>query len=102
MSRGCEMHGMAHGRCALCDHASTHGVRTAFSAPDTPCGQICQSALWLLQNGADHQIKPLVAPASFDALAAAVLEAEYLVPFGTTRSTNSIPPFDPLISSLRI
>ncbi len=100
MAHACGMHGMAH--CASCKHASANGAGGALSGLDACSGQICNSVLVLVQNPPDHGIKPSVPPASIDIPAPPVLEGTRALRFRDARSTKSILPFDPLISSLRI
>jgi hypothetical protein len=98
----CTMHGMSHGHCASCKHASANGVSTSLSTLGICCGQTCNSVLGLVQNLADHEIKPLVGTASIDILAPPLLEGTHPVRLRDTRSIRYILLFDPLISSLRI
>jgi hypothetical protein len=102
MEHACGMHAMAQAHCASCKHASANGASGALSARDACSGQICNSALGLVQNPPDHGIKPSVSPVSIDILAPPVLEGTRALHFRDARSSKSILPFDPLISSLRI
>lgn len=102
MAHACDMHGMAQGRCESCKYVSVNGPRGTISALETCSGQICNSVLGLVQNRPNYGFKPLVALVSVEALAPPVLEGMRPLRFKDSRSTKSIPPFDPLISSLRI
>ena len=102
LAHACGMHGMAQGQCAMCNHASASGTNSAASAPETCSDQICNSVLGLLQNRHDFGIEPSVAAIPLDVVIPPVLEGDSSVRFRTARSTQSIPRFDPLISSLRI
>jgi hypothetical protein len=98
----CAMHEMAHGHCAPRKHASINGMSTSLSTLGTCSGQACNSALELMQNRTDPEVKPLVVAISSDILISPILERTRQVHFRDARSTRSIPPFDPLISSLRV
>lgn len=103
MEPACVMHEMSHGHCAMCEHASANHSSNTLSAPETCSSQICSSVLDLPQTRIDHEIKPLGSPVSVDILAASIHERALAVHLRDPRSTKSIPPpFDPLISSLRI
>ena len=99
---GCAMHGIAHAHCASCKHAYANGAGGALSARGACSGQICNSVLGLVENPPDHGTKPSVSPVSVDILAPPVPEDTRMFHFRDARSTKSILPFDPLISSLRI
>jgi hypothetical protein len=98
----CAMHEMAHGHCASCKHASANDTSTSLSTLGTCSGQTCNSVLELVQNRPDPEVKPLVVAISFDIYTHPILKGKRHVHFQDARSTKSIPPFDPLISSLRI
>jgi hypothetical protein len=98
----CAMHEMAHGHCASCKHASANGTSTSLSTLGTCSGQNCNGALALVQIRPDSEIKPLVVAKSFDIPTPPVIRATRPVYLRIARSTRSIPPFDPLISILRI
>ena len=100
MVPSCAMHGMAQGHCALCKYASDK--RTSNSAPETCSGQICNSVLGLVQNRLDHGINIVVAPVTFEILVPLFQDRARAAQFRDARSTKSILPFDPLISTLRI
>jgi len=97
----CAMHAMAHGHCASCKHAFANGTNASFSTMGTCSDQTCSSVLDLAQSRPDN-IRPVVSARSFDILRAPVLEDTHSVRSRDARSTRSISPFDPLISSLRI
>lgn len=98
----CAMHQMANGHCASCKHASANSKNASLSTLGTCSGQTCNSVLELVQSRPDHQIRPSVATVSFDILSPPVLEDTHPVRFRHARSTRFIPPFDPLLSNLRI
>lgn len=98
----CQMHGMAHCHNPSCQHASVNAASTAVSAPETCSGQICQNVLAFPQNRLHQEIKTLAAVVAPDIPALLTLERRPLARFRASRSAQSIPPFDPLISSLRI
>jgi hypothetical protein len=98
----CTMHGMAHGLCASCKHASANDASGTLSALDTCSGQICSSVLGLVQNRPDREIELLVALVSIDILAPPVREGARSLRFIDARSTTYVLPFDPMISGLRI
>jgi hypothetical protein len=102
MSHECGMHHMNNGHCASCKHASVSGTTTILAASETCSGQICNSVLGLPQNRAGQEIKPLVATVFLVHLDLQVPEGESPLQLRTARSTEFIPPFDPLGSSLRI
>jgi hypothetical protein len=102
MAHACGMHGMAQGHyCASCKHSSVNDASGNLSAVDCS-GQICNSVLGLVQKNPDHGFKPLVAQVSIDAIAPPVLGGMRPLDFKNSRCARSIPPFDPLISSLRV
>jgi hypothetical protein len=101
-AHACGMHGMAHAHCASCKHASANSTNASLSTPKTCSGQTCNSILELVQVRTDPEVRPLVVAVSFDILAPSVLEDTHPARFRNGRSTRSIPPFDPLISGLRI
>lgn len=111
-------------RCATMGHADTQnsmpGITNCHGMSNHPAigaasyavlaahgcsSEICQSDLSLLQNRTTQEIGAL--PLS---MVTAVVVSSPAKPFqntirlwlGANRCTNSIPPFDPLISSLRI
>lgn len=98
----CQMHGMAHCHNPSCQHASVDAASTAVSAPETCSGQICQNVLALPQNRLHQEIRTLAAVVSLDIPKPLTRERKPLARFRASRSTKSIPSFDPLISSLRI
>jgi len=98
----CTMHGMAYGHCASCNHASVNGADETLSAPEACSGQICNGVLGMVPHRPDHEIKVSVASESFDSLAPPIVEGNRPVRFSATRSTESVPPLDPLIYRLRI
>ena len=98
----CAMHEMAHGHCASCKHVFANSRNTSLSTPRTCSGQTCTRTLELVKARTDPEAKPLVAAVSLDALAPRDLGDTHRARFRVARSTRSIPPFDPLISSLRI
>ena len=102
MAPSCGMPDMAHGHCAMCKHASADGTSSVLSAPKACSGQICNSVLGLLQNRHDSGIATLVAAVSLPFATPAFLEGNIPMRFRAARSPGSIPPFDLLISSLRI
>jgi hypothetical protein len=93
---------MAHCHDASCRHASANFTRATLLASETCSGQICRNPLWLPQNRPDHESMLSITSVPFNVPVPEVLEGEHPVRFRTGRSTESIPPFDPLISSLRI
>ncbi len=96
------MHEMVHGHCASCKHASANDTTIFLSTLGTCSGQTCIGTLELVQNRTYPEAKPLVVAQSFDNLPSPVLGGTPNVQFRDARSTRSIPPFDPLISNLRI
>ena len=102
MPPSCSMPGMAQGHCALCKDASDNGTSNTLSAPETCSGQVRNSVLGLVQNRPDHGLKVVVAPVSIDILAPQIRDEARAAQFRDARSTKSIPPFDPLIATLRI
>ena len=98
----CAMHEMAHGHCASCKHAFANSRGASLSTPKTCSGKTCPRVLELVKVRTDPEVKPLVAAVSLDILATPALKDAYRALFRDTRSTRSIPPFDPVISSLRI
>src|ERR1035438_8584999 len=90
----CTMHGMAHGDCASCSHASAMSAGGAFSVPETCSGHTCNSVLGLLQNRPDQRIRPLVV-AAFDVAVRPALEDGRPAHFSATRTTEFSPPFAP-------
>jgi hypothetical protein len=99
----CKMHGMAHCHNPSCEHASVNAASITVSTPETCSGQICQNVLELPQSGPDHEIKPLAVAVSLDIASRPALDHQLPVRFRASRSsTQSKPPFDPLISSLRV
>ena len=103
-THACGMHGMAQGHCALCKHASANGngISIAPSTPITCSGQACNSVLGLVQNRSDLGFESLVSPVSINILAPPIQDRARVSQFRDVRSTKSILPFDPLISTLRI
>jgi hypothetical protein len=97
----CAMHEMAHGHCASCKHASA-GTNSCLSTVGTCFGQTCNRVLGLVQNRPEPGTRRLVESVSSDILAPRALEGTHPVRFRDARISRSIPPFDPLISSLRI
>jgi hypothetical protein len=102
MTHACGMHGMAQIHCALCKHTSDKRASNALSAPETCSGQACNSVLGLVQNRSDLGFESLVSPGSINILAPPIEERARAAQFRDVRSTKSILPFDPLISTLRI
>jgi len=102
MARSCGMSGMAQGHCPMCKHASANGISIASSAPITCSGQACNSVLGLVQNRSDLGFESLVSPVSINILAPPIQDRARVSQFRDVRSTKSILPFDPLISTLRI
>ncbi len=98
----CAMHEMSHGHCASCKHASANGTNASLATMETCSGQTCNNVLGLEQSRSNTEIRPSVKAVSFDILPPPVVEDTDPVRFRDARSTRSIPPFDPLISSLRI
>jgi hypothetical protein len=102
MTPSCGMHGTAQGHCALCKHASDKRTSNALSAPETCSGQICNSVLGLVQDPLDHGIRIVVAPVTIEILVPRFQDRAPAARYRDVRSTESILPFDPLISTLRI
>lgn len=102
MTPSCGMHGMAQGHCPMCKHASANGISIASSAPITCSGQACNSVLGLVQNRSDLRFESLVSPVSINILAPPIQDRARVSQFRDVRSTKSILPFAPLISTLRI
>jgi hypothetical protein len=102
IAHACGMHGMADYRNASCHHVSANGTFTILSASETCSGQICMSDLGQLQNRPDHESKPSITRVSLNTVVPPLFEASSLIRFRTERSTEYIPPFDSLISCLRI
>ena len=98
----CTMHSMANGHCPMCKHASANGISIASSAPITCSGQVCNSVLELVQNRSALGLEPLVSLVSIDILGPPIEDAAPAARYRDVRSTKSILPFDPLISTLRI
>jgi hypothetical protein len=98
----CTMHKMANGHCPLCKHTSDNSTSNTLSAPETCSGQVCNSVLGLVQNRSDRGLEPLVSPVLIDILAPPIEDGARAAQFRDARSTKSILPFDPLISTLRI
>ena len=98
----CGMHGMVQGHCAACNHASVNGANGILAAPEACFGEICNGVFGLVQNRPDAGVKPLSAGASGDLPVAAVMDGARPASIHATRPTGPIPPFDPLISSIRI
>jgi hypothetical protein len=98
----CAMQEMSHGHCASCKHASANSTNASLSTPGTCSGQTCKNVLGLAQSRPNSEIRPSVTAVSIDILPPPVLEDRHPVRLRDARSTRSIPPFDPLISSLRI
>jgi hypothetical protein len=93
---------MAPGQCALCKHALANGASSIVSVPENCSGQICENVLGLQQDRADQELRPFAAAVSLDVHSQLGLERTIPVRFRATRSTHPIPPFDALISTLRI
>lgn len=98
----CTMHSIASARCAMCKHASDKRTSNTLSAPETCSGQVCNSVLGLVQNHSDLGLVPLVSPVSVYILVPPIQDGARVAQFRDARSTKSILPFDPLISTLRI
>lgn len=102
MAHACGMHGMAHAHCAWCKHASDKRASNTLSAHETCSGQACNSVLGLVQNRSDLGFESLVSPVSINILAPPIQDGARAAQFRDVRSTKSILPFDPLMSTLRI
>jgi hypothetical protein len=102
MTHACGTPGMAQGHCPMCKHASANGISIASSVPITCSGQACNSVLGLVQNRSDLGFESLVSPVSINILAPPIQDRARVSQFREVRSTKSILPFDPLISTLRI
>lgn len=102
MTHACGTPGMAQGHCPICKHASANSISIASSVPITCSGQACNSILGLVQNRSDLGFEPLVSPVSIKILAPPIQDGARAAQFRDVRSTESILPFDPLISTLRI
>jgi hypothetical protein len=102
MEPACPMHEMSHGHCASCKHASANGTNASLATFGTCSGQSCNNVLGLAQSRPNSEMRPLVTAVSSNILPPSVLEDTHPVRFGDARSTRFIPPFDPLISGLRI
>jgi hypothetical protein len=92
-----------------CRDMSSHQSTKAgvmLMAPHNCSSKICQSDLQLFQNPTGHDVEGLVQPVrtvSFSGFPALVLlQNAGFQRLRVDRSTQSIPPFDPLISGLRI
>ncbi len=98
------MPGMTNCR-GMSDHAGSGGVSAALLAARGCSGEICQSDLSLLQNRTSQEIGTpqlsIVTPAVVS-IPATLFQNASRLRFHANRSTQLIPPFDPLISSLRI
>jgi hypothetical protein len=99
---GCAMREMAHGHCALCKHSSADSTINTLSTFETCSGQICNGVLGLAVYRSNYEIRPLAEAGSLDVLVPRILDVMPRARFDGARSTRYIPPFDPLISSLRI
>jgi hypothetical protein len=86
----------------LCKHASDKRTSNTLSASETCSGQICNSVLGLVRNRLDHGIRIVVAPVTIEILVPLFQDRARASQFRDVRSTKSILPFDPLISTLRI
>lgn len=102
MAHTCGMDGMAQGHCPVCKHAQDRRTSNALSVPEICSGQICNSVLRLAQNRPDHGLKVVVTSVSIDLLVSPLQDGARAARFRSARSTKSILPFDPLISTLRI
>jgi len=82
------------------------GAGAMLIAPRRCSGTVCQSDLQLLQNRTSPDVEgrflpvAVVTPADFPIIR--LLKEHISRRFGVERSTQSIHPFDPVISSLRI
>jgi hypothetical protein len=102
MAPSCRLPGMAQGHCTLCKHAPDNRTGNTLSAPETCSGQVCNSVLGLVQNRSALGLEPLVSLVSINILAPPIEDAAPAARYRDVRSTKSILPFDPLISTLRI
>jgi hypothetical protein len=93
---------MAHGHCASCKHLSADLTTNILSTAEPCSGHICNGLLGFVPNRPNQEIRALVEAGSIDILAPPALEVMQRARFDDARSTRCIPPFDPLISSLRI
>jgi hypothetical protein len=98
----CAMHAMAHGHCPSCKHASAKGTNASLSTLGTCLGQTCNSVLGLAQSRPNYEIRLVASAISCETLCVPDLEDTRPLSIGDVRSTRSLTPFDPLISSLRI
>lgn len=102
----CTMQGMQD--CPdMQDEACPSSSWTSVQQAPADCSwKLCMLDVSLLQSQAEHET--LLAKGSFigaifkNVLADEVFAGHRLSQFTVTRSTQSIPPFDPLISTLRI
>lgn len=102
MAPSCRTQRMAQDHCAMCNHASAVVAGSVLLAQDTGSGKLCNSVLGLLPNRTEKGMQPWVAAVSSVLVTLPALEDIRPVRYRTTRSTESTPQFDPLISSLRI
>jgi len=102
MTHPCGMHGMAQSHCALCKHSSDKRASNTLSVHENCSGLACNSVLGLVQNRSDLGFESLVSPVSINVLAPPIRDGARAAQFRDVRSTKSILPFDPLISTLRI
>jgi hypothetical protein len=89
----------------MSDHAAIGAASAALLAAPGGSSEICQSDLSLLQNHTDQEIGALQLSditTVFVSIPATLFQNRSRLRFHANRRTHLIPPFNPLISNLRI
>ena len=93
--------GIAHrSRMAL---PSGPGQEQVAASTSQPCdSDLCDAGWTFLQNEVAHELSVASLSVVFASHAVAPISIASRLQFEANRSTRSIPPFDPLISNLRV
>ena len=96
-----QMAGMIH--CHMTSQPDSGPQRTYALTPSQPCtGHVCRNDWTFLQTSVVHEFGFTSLSIAFSDHAVPSLPIAGHLQFQANRSTNSIPPFDPLVSTLRI
>ncbi|MBS1821291.1 MAG: hypothetical protein JST61_04865 [Acidobacteria bacterium] len=95
------MSGMAN--CQMASQSGSNDQEMAAYISSQSCaGHLCTNDWTFLQNQVDHELNVAALPMAFAGHPIVPIPIASRLQFDANRSTRSIPPFDPLISNLRV